>query len=359
MREGDERDPGEFGIGHLFWVTSEAIVVADLQTERVVLWNGAAERLFGYRVQEAIGMPLEQLVPDELRERHLAGIRRYRATTQPVLVGSDPVDLPALTKLGEQRDIALTLTDVTQGDGQQAGRYVLAVIRDVTGQRTAERELEAANQTLRNFVAAAAHDLRSPLTAIEGFTTLLIEHGDQFDEARAAESLTTILRSARHASRLVADLLTLSQIQLGGIAVRAEPVAVAAAARRAVQSTGSAASVEVDDTLTVMVDADHLDRILSNLLTNAARYGAPPIQILGGNHGSFVEVRVVDHGAGPPQEFRSQLFTPFARVSHEREGTGLGLSIVSGLAEANDGSAFFDDAEGIAFGVRLPAPPRV
>lgn len=71
------QNPEQFGIGRLFYLTSEAIVAADLETGRILLWNPAAERLFGYTSAEAIGMRLEVLVPEDVRDDHLSGIRKY------------------------------------------------------------------------------------------------------------------------------------------------------------------------------------------------------------------------------------------------------------------------------------------
>src|SRR5688572_14185320 len=83
----DDQDPEAFGIGHLFWLTSDSIVAANLDDERIVLWNPSAERLFGYTAAEAIGMRLETLVPDDLRAAHLDGVHRYAATGEASLVG--------------------------------------------------------------------------------------------------------------------------------------------------------------------------------------------------------------------------------------------------------------------------------
>ena len=177
-----DQDPEQFGVGRLFYLTSEAIIGADLADETILLWNPAAEALLGYSPEEALRMRLDTLVPDVLRDQHLTGVRRYRRGGDPVLVGSGPVVVPAVTKTGETRDVALSLTDVSP-DGDRL--IVLAILRDVTAQLNAERELADANQSLREFVATASHDLRAPLTAITGFTRLLAE-GERRAHRRAA-----------------------------------------------------------------------------------------------------------------------------------------------------------------------------
>ena len=353
-----EQHPDRFGIGRLFWLTSEAIVGADLVAEEIVLWNPAAGRLFGYTAEEALGMPLERLVPEFIRPQHLAGIRRYRqGDAPPVLVGSGPVQVPARTKDGALRDISLSLTDVTDGT---SNRFVLAMVRDVTAVVEAERTLQRTNQAMREFVATASHDLRTPLTSVLGFARTLRDQRASLDDAQREACIDAILRGATQATRLVDDLLTLSQLQAGVIATHIEPVRVAAVAREAAARSGVEATVEVDESVMVAADAHHVERILGNYLTNAARYGEAPIRVTGEAEvdGSRVVIRVCDAGAGVPEDFVDRLFTAFARVDPATgDGTGLGLSIIKGLAEANGGDVLYErlaDGSGVCFGVRLP-----
>ena len=352
----EPQSPDRFGIGRLFWLTSEAIVGADLAAEEIVLWNPAAARLFGYTAAEALGMPLERLVPDFIRPQHVAGTRRYRQGATPaVLVGTGPVQVPALAKDGTLREISLSLTDVSDGS---PNRFVLAVVRDVTALVEAERTWHRTNQAMREFVATASHDLRTPLTSVLGFARLLGEQRGALDDEQRV-CIDAILRGATQATRLVDDLLTLSQLQAGVMTTHPEVVPVAAVAREAAARSGVVARVEVDDALAAYADAHHVERILGNYLSNAARYGRAPIRVTGADEeGSHVVVRVCDAGAGVPEDFVDRLFTAFARVEPASgEGTGLGLSIIKGLAEANGGAVLYErlpDGAGVCFGVRLP-----
>lgn len=354
MRSTPEQHPEDYGIGRLFYVISEAIIAADLASERIVLWNRGAADLLGYTAEEALGMRLDALVPDTLRDLHLAGIARYRDGGAPVLVGGAPVIVPAVTKDGETRQVALSLTNVSE-DGTRA--VVLAVLRDVTAQLAAEHELAAANQAMRRFVATASHDLRTPLASVLGFASMLAENFGVISDAQKQESAQAILRAARQASRLVDDLLTLSQIQAHVVRTSVGRVTVADAVRDAVAGIELAIDVAVPDGIQVSVDADHLRRILENYLTNAARYGAPPIRVSATAVPDGVELRVHDSGSGVPDTFVEHLFTSFARADTSRsDSIGLGLSIVKGLAVANGGDVFYEPVDGgCCFGVRLPA----
>jgi PAS domain S-box-containing protein len=338
-------------------LTSEAIIGADLASEKIVLWNPAAEQLFGYPASEAIGMPLERLVPGALREQHLEGIHRYRESdgTSPVLVGTGPVDVPALRRDGTEVHVQLTLTDLTDGSSD---RFVLALVRDVTPVWEAERQLMRTTQAMQEFVATASHDLRTPLTSVLGFARTLQDVGEKLSDEDRQECIAAILRGARHATRLVDDLLTLSQLRAGVMTARPEQVRAAEVAATAVAESRVPASVEIDPELVVPVDPHHFERILVNYLTNAGRYGRPPVRVTAEIEpaGGGVHVRVCDAGDGVPEEFESRLFTTFARADPASgQGTGLGLSIIRGLALANGGDVTYErSAEGCCFGVRLP-----
>jgi PAS domain S-box-containing protein len=135
--------PEDLGIGKLFEKVRDAIVVAEAQTQRMILWNPAAERVFGYSASEAVGLRVEALVPDQLKEEHRAGIARYAKTGHGPYIDSDePLELPAVRKNGEHIWVELSLSPIEPEGGEGGdGRFVVAIIRDVTRRRRAEEEL--------------------------------------------------------------------------------------------------------------------------------------------------------------------------------------------------------------------------
>lgn len=354
--DDSHQDLARFSIGKLFWQISEAIVAVDLDTEAIVLWNPAAEELFGYPAREAVGMPLADLVPEDERERHLAGIRRYRdGASPPVLVGTGAVDLPAVTRDGSRLEIRISLTDISESERD---RFVLAVIRDVTELRETQRQLVRSNESMRDFVATASHDLRTPLASILGFAGLLRDRGHELSPDLAAEAIDAVVRGAKTAARLVDDLLTLSQIQAGVVKAHVERVAVSEVVAEAAGLAAVAVDTEIDGDLAVSVDRHHLERILVNLISNAASHGAPPINVTATGAGAEVSIGVRDLGAGVATDDEHRLFEPFSQIggAGPSTGTGLGLSIVRGLAEAAGGRAFYRRGDGESvFGVVLPA----
>jgi diguanylate cyclase (GGDEF)-like protein/PAS domain S-box-containing protein len=132
--EEPELRPGDLGIGVLFDLIQEAVVVADTAVDRILLWNKAAETLLGYSKEEALSMPLRALVPLYLRYQHLAGIKRFNETGPgPLLQTGKPVELAALLKDGSELFIELTLTTLESSGTPRS--WVVGVIRDVTGRR--------------------------------------------------------------------------------------------------------------------------------------------------------------------------------------------------------------------------------
>lgn len=123
--------PGDVGIGRLFEDVRDAIVVADAASGQIVLWNPAAEEIFGYSVNDVLGMPVELLVPEHLKGRHRAGLAGYLATGHGAIIdGRAVVEVPAVRKSGEEITIELSLNPVQ--NTAMDGRFVMAIIRDVT-----------------------------------------------------------------------------------------------------------------------------------------------------------------------------------------------------------------------------------
>ena len=224
-------------------------------------------------------------------------------------------------------------------------------------------ELQEVNEAMRSFIGTAAHDLRSPLASMVGFSSLLTNNWTTLSEEQRLKFITTIDRQTHKLTWLVNDLLTLSSIEGGALSTQPELIVVAEAITGCLSASSddtTGVSVFCPEELQVRVDPLHLGRMLENYLQNAFRYGETPVQIEARPVGDQVEIRVVDHGTGVPPEFEPQLFHKFARADlpsmRDRKGTGLGLSIVRGLAEANGGSANYQPnlPHGSCFILKLP-----
>jgi PAS domain S-box-containing protein len=166
MDPGAEMQPQDFGIGRLFWRIHEAVIVGDADTGQIVLWNPAAEALFGYADTEVVGQPIEILIPEQLRARHHVGLARFGVTGQSDLMDADlGLELPAVHKSGHLLTIELLLSPIDDVPG--GGRFVLAVIRDATARKRAEdQRVDLAREQAARAGAEAAEHERAYLAAI-------------------------------------------------------------------------------------------------------------------------------------------------------------------------------------------------
>lgn len=382
MVEGIE--PAYLGLGRVFALARDAVIVGEAASGRIVLWNAAAESMFGYTQDEARSILIEALVPDDLKSAHRDGLARYaREGHGPLIDSARIVELPARRKDGSALTVELTLTPIESE--RIAGRFVMAIVRDITERKQLEQdlrdhaeklerseaeldhalnELRAANQELTDLAAVAAHELANPLSVLMGFSSLLADHWDQTGDEDKKRYSAAIHRQVNRMSKLAADLLTMSRLDAGAIDAQPCALSVRSAIDRAVDDLGTSIQIEVTspDDLHVLVDPDHLARMLLNYLSNALKYGEPPMNVTAvSSPPGSVEIRVCDAGDGVPDDFVPRLFGRFVRGLRDgagAPGSGLGLSIVRALARMNGGDAWYEAnfPRGSRFCLRLPGP---
>ena len=235
---------------------------------------------------------------------------------------------------------------------------------DLDGLRALAAELHRSNTMKANILAAAAHEMRSPIMSILGYARLLRDPESDLDEVDRHQALDAVDRQARRLDRLVGDLLSASVLD-GEVELDRTTVDLGTLLDQVIADSGSDAEVDVrvPPGTTVWADPDRLAQIVGNLLGNATRYGDGEIVVEAAAEPDGVELRVCDNGPGVPPEFVPHLFERFSRatdaVTTGVRGTGLGLAIVRGLAEAHGGSAWYEPTppRGCCFAVRLPAAP--
>jgi len=146
--------PEDLGIGKLFESVRDAVIVADAATQEIVLWNGAATETFGYSLAEALEMRVEALIPEHLKSGHREGIVRYARTGHGLYIDSrELLELPAVRKGGGEIRIEMSLNPVGF-PGEENGRFVLAIVRDITERKRAEEALRDAEAELRAVFGA-------------------------------------------------------------------------------------------------------------------------------------------------------------------------------------------------------------
>ena len=321
----------------------DGVVVAD-ETGIVVLVNPAAERLIGRSADETVGRDYTEVLP--LTDP--AG-RDWWACTRPydglrTRTGQPERRLTLLpTHGGEGRELLVTARYVREPGGR-VQRLVVA-LRDTAARERHER-------SRADLVSTVAHELRSPLTSVKGFTATLLAKWERFNDEQKKLMLQTVNHDADRVTRLISELLDVSRIDSGRLELRKQVVDIPQQVERII--AGRVASGEpperfelaCEDGLPEMwVDPDKLDQVIGNLLENAVRHGSGTIAIDVRRHGEGVEVTVADEGEGIPDEVMSRIFTKFWRGTR-RGSTGLGLYIVKGLVEAHGGSIEVSRAPG-------------
>jgi two-component system, OmpR family, sensor histidine kinase KdpD len=244
-----------------------------------------------------------------------------------------------------------------------ASMLAVAVDRERLSLAAVEAETLRRSDAIKTAVLrAVSHDLRSPLTAIRAAGEGLRRDDLRLDDEDRAELADTITGEAARLERLVTNLIDLSRLEAGAARPRPELWPAEELVGRALETLGSAAKrVDVhlpNEPVAATVDGAQIERVLVNLLENAAKFSSPAdrIDVDVQAHAGELVVRVRDHGPGIPPDRAARIFDPF-ESSTVSTGTGLGLAIATGFAQANGGRVWFEPGEGggAVFALALPA----
>ena len=218
-------------------------------------------------------------------------------------------------------------------------------------------ELVQLDQLKLNFVAVASHELRTPATAVYGVLKTLAVRGGELNEELRGELIRVGVAQGERLRRLLEELLDLSRLDARAIDVAPRPLVLKAALADVVRgalSVPDAVELEIPDDLAAVVDPLVLERVVSNLVANAVRYGAPPIRIVAQQRDRHLRVAVEDAGPGVPEDLEGRIFDRFAGGGGET-GHGLGLAIARAYAQAHGGDLVYDPSpDGARFVLLIP-----
>jgi len=355
--------------------SSDDAIVSKTLEGTVRSWNGAAERLFGYTAEEAVGQPITLIIPPERVQEEseiLAKLRRGERI--------EHFETVRVAKSGRRIDVALTISPIRNAAGVIVGASKIA--RDISERKAYEQaqeraigELKRAEEALREadrrkdeFLAVLAHELRNPLAPIRYAIAWAKKEGR--GEAGRLQAQAIIERQVEQMSRLLDDLLDVSRITRGTLLLRRSSVQLSAAlaaaqesARPLLEAKGHTLVLKVSEPVRLVADPVRLAQVLANLLVNAAKYTdtGGRIELEAHREQDDLVVAVRDNGIGISADMMPRLFTLFAQASPALEraegGLGIGLSLVRGLVELHGGT-ITAHSEGAGYGaefiVRLP-----
>jgi PAS domain S-box-containing protein len=357
-------------------ISPEAVIVTDA-AQNIKLFNEGAERIFGHTAAEAMGKPIDILIPSALREKHRKHVKRFQESGETSRFMSARQEISALAKGGVIFPAEASISKL-----ELHGETVFTVLlHDITERKKAERMLlaaketaESANRAKSEFLANMSHELRTPLNAILGFSEVIrSEVLGPVGVDRYVEYAEDIHRSGEHLLEIISDILDVATIDAGHASLDEEIVSVVELARSCLvlfreraAAAGLDLAVEIPSDLPpIYCDARKMKQLIVNLLSNAVKFTEP------GGHVSvaaFIDdrsgdavIEVSDDGIGIPSEDIPRVMEPFTQIesplTRQREGTGLGLPLVKKLIELHGGTIELESAhaKGTRAIVRVPA----
>jgi signal transduction histidine kinase len=354
------------------------LAVAALGLDRAVVYRLLGGAAVVPVVTAGLEPPLESVGGNvsTLEERRL--FRRALETREPVVArgsGEDRILAKDASRDGTVvicplfgRDACLGFLAGQDGD---LGPDQLAQIRTYADlaaafleQGLAQERLNRIGDLKSHFIALASHELRAPVGVIHGIGATLDERRDRLGDDDVVHLHEILHEQTSHLAQLVNQLLDLSRLEANEIKLMREEIPVRSRLEEIVRTVAPehAPMIElaVEPELRTVADPLAFERIVSNLIVNAVRYGAPPVRVEAAQRDTHFRLSVEDRGSGVGKEFVPRLFERFAReeATHGVEGSGLGLAIAQSFANAHGGELLYSDAEpqGARFELVLPRP---
>ena len=345
----DERRADQQAIARLSTIATQmqsGVVVTDLDG-RVEWTNESFTRMFGYSSYELIGLrPRDIFHGPQTSEATELGIREAMARREPF-----SAELEVSNRAAELFWVSLNSALLREPNGAPNGYVVL--VDDITDRKRIERMKS-------EFISTVSHELRTPLTSISGSLGLVVSGVAGPLPERAERMITIALENSKRLTTLINDLLDLERMAEGGLPIESEPHDLMPIVERSIEDNQSYAAKyncelviqDRADGVRVHVDSVRLIQVLSNLLSNAAKFSPEGGRVVVDvrRKGGTVLLEIADRGPGLPESFRDHVFDRFAQAdssdTRQRGGSGLGLAISKELVERMDGTIGYRDNAG-------------
>jgi signal transduction histidine kinase len=323
---------------------------------RIIAANAAAAHLTGYSVDDLVGSDCREL----LDPRSPDGRPVWPDGWHPSAALRSVHSLPEQEVTLRRFDTAAVRTFVTGCYERDDDGRIVSVVLVL---RESWKRTHKATSGIE-IVSTVSHELRSPLTSVKGYTSLLLSRWERISDDQKREMLEQVKHDADRVHRLITELLDISRLETDRLVLRRQMVDLRALVTTIIEKVRfSYHDIEVDlvfpdDFPEVYADPDKLEQVLTNLVENACKYASPKgMRIEGGVQDDQASVAVTDAGEGIPEEDLPKVFTKFFRRELGKPtGSGLGLWISRGLVEAHGGqlTATSEPGRGTTFSFTLP-----
>ncbi len=325
----------------------DGIITID-QQGIVHTFNPGAENIFGYRAEEVIGKNIRMLQPGEIAKHHDEYLAKYDITTPVKTYGIDGT-LSGKRKGGELFPIEITISGKII-----EGKYLFTgIIRDITERRKLDKLKD-------EFISTVSHELRTPLTAIMGSLELISKGMGLELPEQVNTMLDVAVRNVHRLLTLINDILDISKLESGEMTFSYEEIEICSFIQDAIDLNQEYAKkystrfecIDCDENIYINADRDRLSQVMSNLLSNAAKYSPEniPVEITAQKIDDHIRISIRDHGPGIPEEFQPVVFDKFTQSSsgdtRQVGGTGLGLNITKMIVEKMGGQIDFSTIVG-------------
>lgn len=332
--------------------TNDAVISRNLEGE-IVSWNNGAEKLFGYKAEEVIGKVSDIIVPEEKKEELLSIIEIVKMGES--IEGHNTV---RLTKDKKLVDVMITVSPIRDSNGKVVGSSTIA--KDLSSFKELERRKDS-------FISMTSHELKTPVTSLKAFTQLLEKQLQERGENELVYFTDKINKQLDRLTSLVEDLLDLSKIGLGKLALNKEKFSVDNAISQIIEDLQGISKkhkiiFEKKSHCNISADRFRIEQILINFITNAIKYSPSSDRVIvkAEKIDGSVKISVRDFGIGIDEKYQEKIFDRFFRVEGSNEktfpGLGVGLHISSEIARRHGGfiGVSSKKGEGSEFYVSLP-----
>lgn len=334
--------------------TNEAFVTID-QNHKVLFFNRAAEKIFGYSREEVVGYDLDVIMSSACSKNHRKAVAQYVKTKIPGRIGHE-TGIIATRKNGDTFPVSISFS-VTEVNGKL---FFTGILRDMTETKALQDKIMRSEKlaALGKLAAEITHEIKNPLMLIGGFALQLTKGVDDKESLRKIKIIT---KEVRRLEKLLADLREFhlpKTIALEAVNIKELLQEISSLAKEDCKEKNIQIMLNIDEqALLITGDSARLKQVFLNLVKNSieAMEKGGAISIQTRLSGDRVEITVADEGKGIPEEDREKIFSPF--FTTKKHGTGLGLGISKKIVEEHPGGSFSmksKEGKGTAFTVTLP-----